>query len=406
MSAEEGVKKIKTDMTKAGDQNSGNRSANTPEADHRILEYREEEYREQEYLYWLCQIPSFGTVKIHRLWEHYGSFHDIYYIEGKELAAKKLVTEKEAGMFDSCKPKLKESVKEYQSLKDQGIRFISVLDEEYPKRLTYISNKPMGLYVKGSLPQENQPTLAIIGARGCSNYGRQIAEYMGAALSKNGIQIISGLAAGIDGFGHRGAIKEGQPTYGILGCGVNICYPRENYPLYEAMVSCGGVLSEHRLNEAPAPGNFPMRNRIISGLSDAILVVEAREKSGSLITVEYALDQGKEVFAIPGPITEGLSRGCNRLIKAGAGLVSTPEDILDYFNVRNQKMLTVHEKSTKSLAKNEKMLYSCLDFKPKFIEEIAAESGLSIGECSAILMGLELEGYVVSPAGHYYARTI
>ncbi|EHI59688.1 DNA-processing protein DprA [Hungatella hathewayi] len=366
----------------------------------------EREYTEQEYLYWLCQIPSFGTVKIHRLWEHYGSFHDIYYIEGKELEENKLVSARDAGCFDSCKTKLESAVEEYRGLASQGIRFVSVLDEEYPRRLTYISNNPMGLYVKGSLPDEERPTLAIIGARGCSNYGRQVAEYMGAALSKNGIQIVSGLAAGIDGYGHRGAIREGQPTYGVLGCGVNICYPRENYPLYESMMTCGGVLSECRLSEAPAPKNFPMRNRIISGLSDAVLVVEAREKSGSLITVEYALEQGKEVFAIPGPITEGLSRGCNRLIKAGAGLVSTPEDILDFFDVRNRKMLTVHEKSTKSLAKNEKMLYSCLDLKPKFIEEIAAMSGLSIGACAAILLELELEGFVVQPASHYYARVI
>lgn len=363
-------------------------------------------YTEQEYLYWLCQAPAFGTVKIHRLWEHYGSFRDIYYIEGKELEEKKLLSPKDAETFNSHKKKLWEAATEYRGLEKQGVRFVSVLDDEYPRRLTYISNKPMGLYIKGSLPDEVQPTLAIIGARGCSIYGRQVAEYMGAALSRNGIQIISGLAAGIDGAGHRGAIREGQPTYGVLGCGVNICYPKEHYPLYESMKTCGGILSEYRLQDAPTPGNFPQRNRIISGLSDAILVVEAREKSGSLITVEYALEQGKEVFAIPGPVTEDLSRGCNRLIKAGAGLVSSPEDILDFFNVKNKKMLTVHEKNTNSLAKNEKMLYSCLDFKPKFIEEIVAMSGLSIGACTTALLEMELEGYVVQPTSHYYARKI
>lgn len=363
-------------------------------------------YTEHEYLYWLCRTPSFGTVKIHRLWEHYDSFQDIYYIEGKELEQKKIVSAGDAARFDAHKAKLSEAVEEYHSLNQHGVRFVSVLDQEYPERLTYISAKPMGLYVKGGLPVESQPSVAIIGARGCSNYGRQIAEYMGAALSNHGIQVISGLAAGIDGAGHRGAIREGNPTYGVLGCGVNICYPKEHYQLYEAMVSCGGILSEFPLNEAPAPRNFPMRNRIISGLSDAVLVVEAKEKSGSLITVEYALEQGKEVFAVPGPVTEALSKGCNRLIQAGAGLVSSPDDILDFFNVRNRKMLTVHEKSTNSLAKNEKMLYSCLDLKPKYIEEIMAESGLPIGACTAILLGLELEGYVVQPASHYYARKI
>ena len=361
---------------------------------------------EQEYLYWLFQIPNIGIVSMRRLWQEYGSFEAVYNIEGKELKLKKLLHEKSAECFDTWKGKLAETTEEYCSLPQRGIRFVSVLDEEYPRRLKYLTDAPMGLYVKGELPGEEAPSVAIIGARNCSNYGKQVAEYMGSALSRNGILVISGLAAGIDGAGHRGALRESNPTFGVLGCGVNICYPKENYCLYEAMVSCGGILSEYKLGEAPSPGNFPMRNRIISGLSDVILVVEAREKSGSLITVEYALEQGKEVFAIPGPISSSLSKGCNRLIKAGAGMVTSPDDILDFFQLKNDKKLRVHEKNEKSLAKNEKMLYSCLDLTPKYIEQIMAECGLPIGVCMSILLELELGGYVTQPASHYYARTI
>lgn len=361
---------------------------------------------EKEYLYWLCQVPVLGAVSIHRLWEQCGSFEAIYNIEGKEFKDKHLLSANDAGCLDNWKEKLPIAVQEYHNLKQRGIRFVSVLDDEYPKRLAYISANPIGLYVKGKLPDDSIPTVAIIGARSCSNYGKQTAEYMGSALSRSGIQVVSGLAAGIDGAGHRGAVREGMPTYGVLGCGINICYPKEHYSLYESMISCGGVLSECMLNEAPAPKNFPMRNRIISGLSDALLVVEAREKSGSLITVEFALDQGKEVFAIPGAITDQLSQGCNRLIKAGAGLVTSPDDILDFFQIKNEKMLTVQEKNAKSLAKNEKMLYSCLDLKPKYIDQIVMESGLNIGACMSGLLELELGGYAVQTASHYYARII
>lgn len=361
---------------------------------------------EKEYLYWLCQIPVLGTVSIHRLWERYGSFEAVYSIEGKELIENNLLRENDANCVEVWKEKLFESREEYHKLAHKGIKFISILDDEYPRRLMYIMSKPVGLYVKGRLPDEQQPTVAIIGARSCSNYGKQIAEYMGNILSQHGIQVVSGLAAGIDGAGHRGAVREGMPTYGILGCGVNICYPKEHYSLYESMVSCGGIISECRLNEPPASKNFPMRNRIISGMSDAVLVVEARERSGSLITVEYALDQGKEVFAVPGPITDQLSKGCNRLIKTGAGMVTSPEDILDFFHVRNGKLLTVHEKNPKSLAKHAKMLYSCLDLKPKYIEQIMEESGLTMGTCISGLLELELGGYVAQTASHYYTRTI
>lgn len=358
------------------------------------------------YLYWLFQVPEIGAATMRKLWKEYGSFQEIYNIEGRELSGQKLLNQRQAERFDERKSYLGQTEEEYYNLSRRGIRFITVLDDDYPQRLRGIDDYPMGLYVKGNLPMEDQPTAAIIGARNCSHYGTQVAEYMGSALSSGGIQIISGLAAGIDGAGHRGALREHKSTYGVLGCGVNICYPKENYELYREMERTGGIISEYGLTAPPSPQHFPMRNRLISGFSDVILVVEAKEKSGSLITVEFGLEQGKEIYAVPGPITDQLSRGCNRLIKAGAAILTAPEDILEYFQIKNERILRVHEKNPNSLAKNEKMLYSCLDLRPKFIDKLVMESGLPIEVCMTVLLELEMSGYIVQTASHYYARRI
>lgn len=364
------------------------------------------DYTEKEYLYWMFQIPGMGAAAMKKLWEEYKSYKKIYYMEGTELVQKGLIRARCGKSFDEWKIKLAQSVEEYHSLKEKGIRFISILDREYPKRLRQIHGNPAGIYVKGKLPREEEPSAAIIGARQCSHYGKEVAEYLGSSLSGEGIQIISGLAAGIDGASHRGALREGKDTYGILGCGINICYPRENYPLYREMEKRGGIISERPLNEEPLARNFPMRNRIISGMADVIIVVEAKEKSGSLITVELGLEQGKEIYAVPGAITDSLSKGCNQLIKAGAGILTSADDIMEYFQIKNDKKLRVHEKNPILLAKKEKMLYSCLDLRPKFIEQIVSESGLPMRECMTLLLELELKGYIAQTANHYYAKKI
>lgn len=361
---------------------------------------------EREYLYWMTQIPVLGAVKIERIWDMTGSFESAFNIEGKHLKEAGILSEKEEDCYDFWKKNLDDCRKTYNSLSEKGIQFITPLDDFYPSRLLQIYGKPMGLYVKGSLPNEDEPTAAIIGARNCSSYGQQIAEYMGSALSRAGIQIISGLALGIDGAGHLGALREGKKTYGIIGSGINICYPRENYPLFEKMKEQGGIITECLMGEQPIARNFPMRNRIISGLSDVIIVIEAKEKSGSLITVGHGLDQGKEVFALPGRVTDQLSRGCNQLIRDGANILNSPEDVIAYFGIKNDKMLRVDEKNTKGLVKTEKIVYSCLDLQPKFIEQIAAESGLAVNQCISILLELELSGYILETASHYYVKKL
>lgn len=360
----------------------------------------------QKLIYWMTHIPHFGAVRIRKICQACESAEHLYNIEGKDLAKQNLIRAEDAAAWDYAKRVRHKYLGDYDRLGTRGIQFITPLDGAYPKRLKHLHDYPMGLFVKGRLPADDRPTAAIIGARACTSFGRQEAETTAAVLARAGIQIISGLAAGIDGAGHRGALKEGKDTYGILGSGVNICYPAEHYPMSEQMIENGGIISEYPLGATPKRQHFPMRNRIISGLSDVIVVIEARERSGSLITVELGLEQGKEIFAIPGRISDSLSSGCNRLIQQGANMVISPYDIVEYFGISYEKMLRVHEINEKTLAKSEKMVYSCLDLQPKHIDVIIEESGLAVGACMQVLLELEIKGYLTRTAGLYYIKKV
>ncbi len=362
--------------------------------------------QEKEYLYWLSQAPSIGAVTIRKLWDRYHSFEKIYNIEEKELRKEKLLSGRIGAGFDEWKGQLGRALETYSKLEEKGIRYVTFLEEEYPKRLRPLYGSPSGLYVKGKLPREHRPSAAVVGARGCSHYGRETAKMLASALASAGVQVISGMALGIDGAGHRGALDAGGDTYAVLGCGADVCYPQTHFSMYLEIPQKGGIISEYKPGEPPAARNFPMRNRIISGLSDAVVVVEAREKSGSLITADCGLEQGKEIFAVPGRITDSLSGGCNELIRQGAGIVTSPEDILDFFQLQMKKKLIVDEKNENGLAKNEKMVYSCLDLQPKFIDRVVEESGLALGECLTVLLELELKGRIVQTASHYYAKKL
>lgn len=209
------------------------------------------------------------------------------------------------------------------------IRKLQPGDREYPERLREIPRPPKELYVLGELPDERRPTVAVIGARDCSEYGRHVASVLGAALGRSGVQVVSGMARGIDGIGQKAALDAGGKAYAVLGSGVDVCYPAQNRPLYDKLRTGGGILSEYPPGTPPLPGYFPARNRIVSGLADAVVVVEAREKSGTLITVDMALEQGREVYVVPGRVTDPLSKGCNRLMKLGAGILLNTEELVE-----------------------------------------------------------------------------
>lgn len=262
-------------------------------------------------------------------------------------------------------------------------------NQYYPKRLRELSGAPDKLYVLGKLPGERIPSVAVIGARDCSDYGKYVASRLGNLFGRNGIQVISGMARGIDGIAQEAAVDAGGSSFAVLGSGVDVCYPVRNRKLYEKLKETGGILSEYPPGTPALPQNFPQRNRIVSGLSDAVVVVEAREKSGTLITVDMALEQGKEVYAVPGRVTDGLSAGCNRLIKLGAGIVLDTEDLLEELReIFARRRLSIgitgqgqrenavwgelSEREKKLLGDSPEMkeIYKLLDFSPKSVEQL------------------------------------
>lgn len=363
---------------------------------------------EKEFLYWLLRCPGIGPVRAKRIVREAGSWRNAYYIEGIELKRRGILTKEELWVgFDLWKKEFYRLKEEMHRLREEGILFLTPMDPEYPPGFAELSDAPLELYVKGSLPNPERCAAAIVGARACSPYGEQVARRISRELAEAGVEIISGLALGIDAAGHQGALDGGGRTFAVLGCGVNICYPKSNFRLYEQILEQGGgILSEYPPGTAPASGNFPIRNRIISALSEVILVMEARKRSGSLITAEIGLEQGKDIFALPGRVTDSLSQGCNQLIEDGAFILTSADRILEFLGVSYKKSEKQDGKKHKGLAKREKMVYSCLDSAPVHLEEIAAKTGLSVSQSMEILLELELGGYAVRTSGLYYTRGI
>ncbi len=285
---------------------------------------------EKAYIHWLYQAVGLGGRGFLRALSSLGTPREIY-----RLAVSGTLAERVSDRYAKKVTQMLEFTRGYDvaeaygRMRERGIFLVTEREPGFPERLTRIPDKPYAIYCAGKLPQEGKKAVALIGARDCTPYGRYMAEQFGAAFAKAGVQVISGMARGIDGIGQSAALREGGYSLGVLGCGVDFCYPRENKALYERLLDGGGICSEYPPGTEPRAVLFPPRNRIISGLCDAVLVVEAREKSGTLITVDMALEQGREVYALPGRATDPLSGGCNRLIRQGAGLVSTPEELLE-----------------------------------------------------------------------------
>ena len=332
-----------------------------------------------------------------------GNARRIYYIEETALKSFPFLDEKDIETIKKAKKK-KDLEENYQNMEKKKIRFIPFFSTEYPKRLQEIASAPYALYVRGRLPKEEKVSVAIVGARNCTPYGEAAALEYGEVLAGAGVQIISGMARGIDGAGQRGAINGGGVTYGVLGCGVDICYPREHIGLYTDIQKEGGLISEQYPQEAPLPAYFPQRNRIISGLSDVVLVMEARVKSGSLITVDMALEQGKDVYALPGPVTSPLSQGCHGLIRQGAGILLSPQELLAELQIAIPKMGENSDKNKKVLETPENLVYSCLDLFPKSVDTLLKETGCSAGKLLGILTSLEIEGKIRQITPNYYIK--
>lgn len=357
------------------------------------------------YWHWLCNIEEWGAVRLNLVLKRYGSAEKLFYIEGDELReAFSWVGPALAERWDRSKAEWGRREEEYGRMKAGGIRLVPVISAEYPDRLKEIYGRPAALYVLGTLPAQGIPTAAVVGARACSLYGKQTALELSKKLAEAGIQIISGMASGIDSTAHTGALKAGKETWAVLGTGVDLCYPAGSRDIYEKIKNKGGLISEYSPGTRGRAENFPMRNRIISGMADCIVIIEARKKSGSLITANYALEQGREVFALPGRVGDVLSEGCNRLIRAGAPPILGPEDIQDFFQIQNNNICKKTEKKKIGLEKQDEMLYSCLDSEPKHLERILQETGLPAGQAMETILRLEFLGLIAQPLKNYYVK--
>ena len=288
---------------------------------------------------------------------------------------------------------------------EEKILRISSKSAEYPEKLNNYPKMPEILFVKGRLPDRKKPSIAIVGARACSTYGRIQAFRYAKVLSSAGVQIISGMAYGIDAEAHKGALEGGTATYAVLAGGVDICYPAGNKALYERILrEGGGIISEQPPGMRARNYFFPARNRIISGLADMVLIVEAREKSGSLITAQWALDQGKTVYAIPGPVNEELSIGCHKLIYDGAGIAYSPEILLRELGMNYENKVKSDSKNDLGLASDLKLVYSCLDLRPKSTDFLIQKTGLPPRQIGSLLLELKLSGLIREIGRHYYIK--
>ena len=360
---------------------------------------------EEKYLFWLTSLSGLGLPFVQRFFERYKSIDKARSLSETDIKKAEWMKPREKNYFAKAY-KQEGWQHEWEQLAKNHISFYSYFHESYPERLKHIDSPPKRLFVKGKLPDASKLSVAVVGARNCTPYGRDMARMFSYRLAAAGVFVISGMALGIDGWGHQGALEAGGETYAVLGSGVMRCYPSCHQNLYESIVRHGGVISEFPVYARAKPVFFPMRNRIISGLSDGILVVEAREKSGSLITADFALDQGKDVYALPGPVTSALSQGCHRLIRQGAGILITPEELMDEWNLNRMQIGQKNNKNEKMLESPERMVYSCLDLFPKGIDELMKETELSISELMERLITLELKGYAEEVSRNYYIRLL
>lgn len=285
-----------------------------------------------------------------------------------------------------------------RGLADQGLRWIARSDPRFPARLRTIHDPPAGLFVRGTAPLAlvDGPTVAIVGARACSAYGSEVAAQLARTLTRAGAVVISGLARGIDAQAHRGALEAG-PTVAVLGCGIDRDYPRAHATLAAEIAATGLIVSEYAPGVEPAPWRFPARNRIVAGLADATVVVEARERSGALITADLALDEGREVLAVPGEITSQLSKGTNHLLRLGAVPVTCVGDVLAVLGLDLE--VERHGVGNAALEPRLERVRAAVADGPVGADELARSIGLSAGDVAAALAELELLGVVVQADG-------
>lgn len=391
-----------------------------------------------KYWIWLAEKRGVRRQTKLALTQRFETPEELYYAEEDEVLLTEGITREEAAALEDKDLRRAEAILEICERRDY--RILTIADAGYPRRLRNIFDPPILLYCRGRLPlMDEEAAIAVVGTRSYTPYGALCAGKLGGQLAAGGAVIVTGLAHGIDSLAARAALRNGGRVLGVLGCGLDVVYPRGSEELYEDVAAAGALITEYAPGTLPLSGNFPVRNRILSGLSVAVLVVEAPERSGALITANTALEQGREVFAVPGPIDAPGSAGCNRLLRDGAGLVSEGWDLLREYEERfpgklrreaaqreapetpgyesRERQREERRRETRKLpprldpqgaelTDDQIALLRTLTEEPMLVDDLVEESGIPVRRVLSALTMLEIDGYVSQAPGKRYARTV
>lgn len=353
----------------------------------------------------LISVPGVGSFRIRQLIGHFRDPESVFLASVQELCQ---VPGIDKGTAESIKKGTDPSFvdDQFESAERLGVKLISFWDEAFPEYLKRIHDAPVLLFYKGRIDYINIGGIAIVGTRNATQSGRRTADSFARELAQRSIPVISGMARGIDTVAHKGALAIGGPTIAVLGAGLDIIYPPENNKLFESISDSGLILSEFPMHTEPINSNFPKRNRIISGLSDGVVVVEAGLKSGALITAYLALEQGRDVFAVPGNIYNPQSKGCHHLLKQGAKLVENTIDILEAFTqwVSTDEKSNTNRVQADSFNEAEKKFWQHLSDEPVHIDVLVKRANTTTSEALSVLLGLELKGVIKQLSGMMFIR--
>ena len=354
-----------------------------------------------EVKYWVgfSSVSGIGPMKIRALLDHFGDLKEAWHADSRELGEAGL-DRRALANFMTARSNISLDA-EMEKIEHRGAKVLTWDDPTYPPRLLKIYNPPPVLYVRGDILDEDRWAVAVVGTRGATVYGKEVARRLAGGLARNGLTIASGLARGIDSTAHQAALDAGGRTIAVLGSGVDVIYPAESRQLAKAVIGRGAIVSEYAMGTRPEASNFPPRNRIISGLSLGVVIVEAGKRSGALITADFALEQGREVFAVPGNIYRNKSMGPNKLIQQGAKPVLSIEDILEELNLT---MVSQQAEVRAVVPENETeaALLEYITADPVHVDQIGQKSGLPIAQVSSTLALMELKGMVRQVGGMNY----
>ena len=348
----------------------------------------------------LLMVPGIGSLKQRRLVEYFGDAYAAWNAKGAELAQSHILNEKEVAGILSLRETLDPAELE-KSWSRQGIGICGIDDPDYPALLRNIFDPPAVLFYRGRMTGDSL-NLAVVGSRRGTPYGRNVARSFSEKLARFGVTVVSGAARGIDTAAHEGALTAGASTVAILGCGVDVAYPLENARLLDKIADSGCLISEYPPGTPPLPGQFPARNRIIAGMSVGVLVVEAAEKSGALITADFALNENREVYAIPGSVFSNSSRGVHRLIQQGARLIGGADELLEELGL---SPFAAQARQPQSLSQDEKKVLAELsESDPIGLDELVMRLDMTASQLAVVLLQLEMSGCVEKFSGNRYGR--